>query len=115
MTIPMYSKGDVVVIRFPFSSLTQSKIRPALVVTPEDYIHRFGELVVMQITSRHSDIRPQYAIHKWREAHLKAPSYVRYANLHHIHVQHVFAKIGELEREEYQAITEQLEQFVSLD
>ncbi len=40
--------GDVVLIRFPFSNLSTSKLRPALVVAEAD----FHDVVVCQITSR---------------------------------------------------------------
>lgn len=60
-TILNYSTSDVVVIRFPFSNLANQKIRPALVVSPRQYNDKFGEILVMQITSRPSDYRPQYA------------------------------------------------------
>lgn len=51
-----FVKGDVVVIPFPFSDLSQSKRRPALVLAPLE-----GEDVILcQITSK--SIRDNYAI-----------------------------------------------------
>ena len=51
-----FVKGDVVVIPFPFSDLTQSKRRPALVITALDG----DDLVLCQITSQTS--KDKYAI-----------------------------------------------------
>ncbi len=51
-----FVKGDVVVVPFPFSDLSTSKRRPALVVAPLDG----DDLILCQITSR--AISDRYAI-----------------------------------------------------
>lgn len=51
-----FIKGDVVVIPFPFSDLTQAKRRPAFVVTDLSG----DDLILCQITSQ--TITDQYAI-----------------------------------------------------
>ena len=51
-----FVKGDVVVLPFPFSDLTSTKPRPALVLAvPED-----DEIIVCQITSQTT--RPGYTV-----------------------------------------------------
>lgn len=46
-----YNQGDVVLVRFPFTDLTSTKKRPALVVSP-DWINRLrGDYIVAQITT----------------------------------------------------------------
>jgi mRNA interferase MazF len=49
-------KGDVVVVPFPFSDLTQAKRRPALVVAQLDG----DDLILCQITSQ--QVRDRYAL-----------------------------------------------------
>lgn len=51
-----FVKGDIVVIPFPFSDLSQSKRRPALVLT----VLQGNDLILCQITSK--NIRDNYAI-----------------------------------------------------
>lgn len=51
-----FIKGDVVVVPFPFSDLTQAKRRPALVVA----VLPGNDLILCQITSRL--VTGQYAI-----------------------------------------------------
>ncbi len=51
-----FVKGDVVVVPFPFSDLTQTKRRPALVLAQLEGNDR----ILCQITSKH--IRDPYAI-----------------------------------------------------
>lgn len=48
-----FSVGDVVTVRFPFSDLSQTKIRPALVLADADK----GDFILCQITSKaYSDL-----------------------------------------------------------
>lgn len=35
--MPSYSKGDVVLVGFPFSDLSDTRIRPAIVVSTQHY------------------------------------------------------------------------------
>ncbi len=51
-----FVKGDVVVVPFPFSDLTQSKRRPALVIS----VLEGNDLILCQITSQ--SIRDNYAL-----------------------------------------------------
>ena len=51
-----FVRGDVVVIPFPFSDLTQAKRRPALVLT----VLPANDLILCQITSQ--EIRDIYAV-----------------------------------------------------
>ena len=51
-----FVKGDIVVVPFPFSDLTQAKKRPALVVSSL----KGDDLILCQITSQ--NVRDDYAI-----------------------------------------------------
>lgn len=45
-----YTKGDIVIIRFPFTDLSSSKKRPALVIS-NDSVNQTGDYLLVQITS----------------------------------------------------------------
>jgi mRNA interferase MazF len=68
-------KGDVVVVPFPFSDLTQAKRRPALVLATPDG----GDVVLCQITSQ--SVRDRYAVAvdgmDFAQGSLNQPSNVR--------------------------------------
>ena len=55
-----YSKGDIVIVPFPFTDLTTIKVRPAIVVS-NSLVHRSGDVIIAQITSQ--SIRGPFAHH----------------------------------------------------
>jgi mRNA interferase MazF len=67
--------GDVVLVRFPFTDLSSNKRRPVLVISPLEFSSRYGDLVVVPLTSR-----PQehgLCLDKWREAGLVKPTWFK--------------------------------------
>ena len=46
-----YTKGDIVIIRFSFTDLSNSKKRPALVIS-NDIVNQTGDYLMVQITSK---------------------------------------------------------------
>lgn len=47
----MYKQGDVILVPFPFTDLSGSKLRPALIVSSE-LVNQSNDLVCVQITSK---------------------------------------------------------------
>ncbi|HEY0262372.1 MAG TPA: type II toxin-antitoxin system PemK/MazF family toxin [Chitinophagales bacterium] len=47
----MYKQGDVILVPFPFSDLSGSKLRPALVISSEQ-VNQTRDLICVQITSK---------------------------------------------------------------
>jgi len=70
-----FVKGDIVVVLFPFSDLSNAKKRPALVVAPLDG----DDVILCQITSR--QVKDQYSIpisgEDFRDGSLQQDSNVR--------------------------------------
>lgn len=73
----VYTRGDVVLVPFPFTDLSATKVRPALVVSDSDYERTTGNLIVAQITGRRHNTLTDYAITDWQDANLLKPSVVR--------------------------------------
>lgn len=69
-----FVKGDVVVVPFPFSDLSQSKRRPALVIANL----RGDDVILCQITSQ--GVRDEYAV-SLTEADFEAGSLQRDSNV----------------------------------
>lgn len=53
--MPNYSRNEVVLVRFPFSDLTNAKIRPAIVV---NNLHVSHDLFLVALTSKTSLLLP---------------------------------------------------------
>jgi len=47
-----YEFGDVVLVPFPFTNLTTSKQRPAVIISSADYASARPDIVLMAITSQ---------------------------------------------------------------
>ena len=52
-----YRRGDIVLVSFPFTDLSSSKRRPALVISPDTFNDHGQDLVLVAITSEHPDDR----------------------------------------------------------
>lgn len=74
-----YRRGDIVLVPFPFSDLSQAKRRPALVISTDAFNKAAREIVIAQITSRTRAraLPGDYLVSRWKEAGLIAPSLVR--------------------------------------
>lgn len=86
--------GQVVIVHFPFSDLSQSKLRPALVLADAGR----GDWLLCQITSKsYGDSRAiQIVATDFVQGSLRATSYVRPGKLFTAHSSLVAGKIGEL-------------------
>ncbi|HEY4964114.1 MAG TPA: type II toxin-antitoxin system PemK/MazF family toxin [Candidatus Saccharimonadales bacterium] len=67
--------GDVVAVPFPFSDLSNNKLRPAIVLATTDY----GDLILCQITSKQGISKKSVSIDTsdFEEGNLPLKSYVR--------------------------------------
>jgi len=73
------SKGTIVLIRFPFSDLSKSKLRPALVIAATDK----NDFILCQITSKnYGDLNSFKLVEKDFEiGSLQKTSFVRYTKI----------------------------------
>lgn len=96
--LPTLNRGDLVLVRFPFTDLSAHKLRPALVVgrvTGDDVIVAF-------ISSRISNTDPE-AEHvlapgdaEFRATGLKGPSLIRLSKLATLHRALVRRRLGQI-------------------
>lgn len=97
-----FVKGDVVVVPFPFSDLTQAKRRPALVVA----VLPGNDLILCQITSR--SVLDQYAIpletNDFISGNLRQSSNIRPNRLFTADCQIILSKVGQLKLEKFDEV-----------
>ncbi len=74
-----FQRGDVVLIPFPFTDLSATKTRPAVVVSSAVYHTIRSELLLAYVSSQVSRANPaiDYLLTDWRSAGLLKPSFVR--------------------------------------
>lgn len=97
-------KGDVVVVPFPFSDLSQAKRRPALVISKLEG----DDVILCQITSQ--SIKDNYAIplddKDFDTGGLKQPSNIRPNRIFTADSNIVLYKVGNLTKEKLSEIIE---------
>lgn len=72
-----YERGAVVLLPFPFSDQSATKVRPAVVASPP---YPSDDLLTVAVTSVGDELRPgEFAIQFWREAGLIHPSFAKRA------------------------------------
>ncbi|MBS3105779.1 type II toxin-antitoxin system PemK/MazF family toxin [Candidatus Woesearchaeota archaeon] len=97
-------KGDVVVLPFPYSDLSSSKKRPALIIA----ILGGDDVVLCQITSRQRDDR--YSINlkdaDFKQGKLDLESYIRPNRIFTADKSIILYKIGSLKENKIQEVIE---------
>jgi mRNA interferase MazF len=70
-----YSKNEIVLIKYPFTSLSTFKIRPAVIVSS---VHPSNDIIIVPITSNIHSLQPgEFILNYWKEAGLNIPSTVK--------------------------------------
>lgn len=76
-------RGDIVLIRFPFSDLSSNKVRPALVVSSDEYMQRCSDAIFVCISSKNTsklyptDLLIENTDSEFRATGLKKSSLIR--------------------------------------
>src|SRR5688572_22504767 len=93
MSMPSYSKGDVVLLRFPFSDLSGSKVRPVIVVSSP---HASKDLIVIPLTSKTRHLLTgEFVLGEWKTSGLNVASAVK-RGLFTIHESLIVKSLGTL-------------------
>ncbi len=105
-----FVKGDVVVVPFPFSDLTQAKRRPALVISKLEG----DDLILCQITSQF--IKDNYAISltdkDFAKGSLKQQSNIRPNRIFTADNHIVLYKVGSLKTEKLNEVIEKIVEII---
>ena len=107
--MPNYSKHDVILVIYPFTDLSGTKIRPAIVVnTP----HASTDLFVVPLTSRIGSLLPgEFLLKDWLGAGLNVPSVVKRGLAT---VLLVIKAVGRLQTEDIILVEKALRQWLGL-
>jgi len=73
--MPSFSRHNLILVRYPFSDLSSSKVRPAVVVSGQHVSH---DVLIVPITSRLTGLLPgEFALADWKRAGLNIPSAIK--------------------------------------
>ena len=91
--MPSYSKNEVILIRYPFSNLLGSKVRPAVVVNDA---HTSQDIIMAPLTSKVSPLLAgEFVLADWKSAGLNVLSAAK-RGLYTVHQSLVLKSIGKL-------------------
>ena len=91
--MPNYSRNEVVLVRYPYSDLTNFKVRPAIVVNSA---HASHDVFVIALTSKtQSLLSGEFVLSDWSGAGLNVETAVK-RGLFTIHEKLVLKSVGNL-------------------
>ena len=103
MYMPSYSKLDVILVRYPFSDLSSSKVRPAVIVSPS---YPSQDIFITPLTSKTGSLlQGEFVLSEWAASGLNLATAVK-RGVYTVHESLVIKVIGQLA----QADADQLEQ-----
>ena len=109
--MPNYLKNDIVVVRYPFSDLSGSKVRPAIVVQES---HPSEDIVIVPLTSRTAGLMAgESVLDDWAKAGLNVPTAVK-RGLYTVHQALIVKQIGHLSQSDANFVEQSLRQWLGL-
>ncbi|MFM2302632.1 MAG: hypothetical protein RLZZ135_35 [Cyanobacteriota bacterium] len=92
--MPSYSKYDVILVRYPFSDLSSSKVRPAVVVSTSS--HSSQDIFITPLTSKTGSLlEGEFVLSEWSASGLNVATAVK-RGLYTVHESLVIKAIGQL-------------------
>ncbi|MBI1764965.1 MAG: type II toxin-antitoxin system PemK/MazF family toxin [Acidobacteria bacterium] len=109
--MPSYSHSEIVLVRYPFSNLTGSKVRPAVVVNAPHISH---DLLIVPLTSRITGLLPtEFVLHDWQGAGLNVASAVK-RGIYTIEKSLIVKTIGSLTSHDRSTLEQSLRDWLGL-
>lgn len=91
--MPSYSRGDVILVRYPFSDLSGSKVRPAVIVNDK---HESSDLIIVPLTSRTTALKSgEFVLGSHQQAGLNVPTAAK-RGVHTIEDRLLLKHVGKL-------------------
>lgn len=93
MSMPNYSKNNIILVQYPFSDLSSSKVRPAVVVSAP---HVSQDILITPLTSKTGALlEGEFVLSEWSAAGLNVPTAVK-RGLYTVHKNLIVKVIGKL-------------------
>lgn len=109
--MPSYSKNEVILVKYPFSDLSDSKVRPAVVVNAP---HRSQDVLIVPLTSKTvSLLAGEFVLGDWKTAGLNVESAVK-RGIYTVQQTLVAKSIGKLSDEDAEELERSLRNWLGL-
>ncbi|MBD2307025.1 type II toxin-antitoxin system PemK/MazF family toxin [Chroococcidiopsis sp. FACHB-1243] len=109
--MPSYWKNDIILVRYPFSDLSNSKVRPAIIVNA---LHVSQDIFIVPLTSKTSSLlAEEFVLSDWEAAGLNVATAVK-RGLYTVHQNLVVTEIGRLTESEAEQLEQSLRYWLGL-
>ena len=110
--MPNYSRNQVILVRYPFSDLSSSKVRPAIIVSgyqgSQDHI-------ITPLTSRTATLHEgEFVLKDWQKSGLNVPSAVK-RGIYTVHSSLVLKQVGQLSHADVKHLNRSLNSWLDLN
>jgi mRNA interferase MazF len=107
--MPNYSRNDVLLVRYPFTDLSGTKVRPAVVIQAP---HPSQDSIVVPLTSRLTALQPgEFALADWEKAGLNVPTSIK-RGIYTIHPNLIAKFIGQLSAQDSRSLEKSLREWL---
>ena len=109
--MPSYSKNDIILVRYPFSDLSSSKVRPAVVVSSP---HTSEDIMIVPLTSKTTSLLSgEFILPDWSLAGLNVETAVK-RGVYTVHQILVVKLIGKLTTSDVDRLEQSLRDWLGL-
>lgn len=105
MSMPNYSKNSVILVRYPFSDLSNAKVRPAVVVSAP---HISQDILIVPLTSKTSGLlEGEFILPNWSVAGLNVVTAVK-RGVYTVNKNLVIKQVGQLTNSDSEILSQSL-------
>lgn len=109
--MPSYSKNEVVLVRYPFSDLTSTKVRPAVVVNAP---HTSQDVLIVPLTSKTTGLLAgEFILTDWKGAGLNVETAAK-RGIFTIQEKLVLKRVGRLATKDAEQLAVSLREWLDL-
>lgn len=109
--MPSFLRNEVILVRFPYSDLSDSKVRPAIVVSGP---HSSRDIFLVPLTSKTGNLRPgEFLLSDWSGAGLNVPSALK-RGIFSLQESLVLKSVGHLQAGDVAALNRSLLHWIDL-
>ena len=109
--MPNYSKSDIVLVRYPFSDLSGTKVRPAIIVSAH---HVSQDVFIVPLTSQTTSLLAgEFVLASWQAVGLNVPTAVK-RGLYTVQENLIIKRVGKLTQADAEQVGRSLREWLGL-